>query len=363
MFYLKNKNGILIAVMILVITVIHYSINLDLVYVHNILRRLYYLPVILASLTFGLRGGIFFAFCVSLLYIPHVFQHVHHFKNFTSQIDSFIEVGLFFGFSVLIGKFTDAQREAKNLTEQKSKELEKAYKELKEQSEQILLLEQKLHFADKLSILGELFATLAHEVRNPLGSIKGVAEILERRDTKDTELTKILNEEVNRLNEVVSNYLSFVKKTTYEKTEVVIHDFLESIVKLVKPKAAKNRVEIFVFYTSEKVKTKTVFGDKTQLQQLFLNLILNSLNALGEGGKIEIFVSENLEGKLIFKVVDDGIGIEENDKSKIFESFFTTRKDGTGLGLAICKKIVESHNGKIFVESKKGQGTTFVIEF
>ncbi|KAA3599376.1 MAG: hypothetical protein DWQ06_10715 [Calditrichaeota bacterium] len=352
---LKSKNGFLIFLLILFISLVHYSIHLDISYLHVILRRLYYLPVILASLTFGLRGGIFFSGIVTLFYLPHILQHAHHSQSFLAQIDRFIEVGFIFGFSFLIGRFTDYQRKSQKIAEQKTMEIE-------EQSKQILLLEQKLNFADKLSILGELFATMAHEVRNPLGSIKGVAEILERRfkGSKEVELMQVLNEEVGRLEEVVSNYLTFVKKKPEEKSEVRTRDLLESVVKLLKPKFEKNGFEIKLIYETQEIKNFMIFVDKIQLQQLFLNLILNAFYSLKSGGEVKIEVSQN-ENSIVFKVVDNGIGVEEENKKKIFDSFFTTRSNGTGLGLSICKKITEEHKGTISFFSEIEKGTTFVI--
>ncbi len=230
-------------------------------------------------------------------------------------------------------------------------------------------MQEEIRKLDRLSALGQLAAEVAHEVKNPLGIIKNSAQIFQNSsldETKKKEIVSFIIEEAERINKVVDNFLQFARppKTKKQKTDII--EVLNRTVQLVSDTLKKNNIEIIKEYKDH---IPLIRSDQSQLQQLFLNLILNAVEAMPEGGKLKISVRlelKRLSGQskekwieIIFS--DTGRGISNKLKNKIFEAFYTTRQHGTGLGLSISKKIVENHAGKITLESKIGKGSNFKI--
>jgi signal transduction histidine kinase len=202
---------------------------------------------------------------------------------------------------------------------------------------------------------------MAHEIRNPLGSIRGTAEILQEGiDPADRryEFTCILIKEVDRLNKVVQNFLDFARPSGGDRELVDINRLLDEVLTLTGQPALKNgvttRLEAGVVPEME--------GDGEQLKQAFLNLVLNALQAMPSGGSLTISTALTA-GTLEIRFTDTGGGIPRENLDRIFNPFFTTRGEGTGLGLAITHRIIQGHGGRIAVESRLGAGTTFVLTF
>lgn len=220
-------------------------------------------------------------------------------------------------------------------------------------------LENRLRTSEKLALLGQLSAGLAHEIRNPLSAISGSVEILSE-EVKPTEenlrLVKVATQEVERLNLLVEDFLLLTvpiqKIPTPVDVGLNISETVESFMRSVR----KNGLEVVVDIQKEIY----VQADSYRLKQAIWNLLLNSMQAMPNGGKI-IIQSYLEEENIRIKVSDNGCGIDEKIMSRIFEPFFTTKKVGTGLGLAIVLKVIEGYNGKIDVISSEGKGTTFVI--
>jgi two-component system sensor histidine kinase HydH len=205
-----------------------------------------------------------------------------------------------------------------------------------------------------------LAAGVAHEVKNPLGIIKNSAQILQSKSLvqgKNKEIVSFIIEEAERINRVVDNFLQFSKPPRMKKEKINILDLLDRTIRLVSDTFRKNNISVVKDYAKS---MPLINIDASQFQQLFLNLILNSIEAMPEGGKLEI---STRRGKKQVEIIfsDTGYGIPSKLKDKIFEPFYTTREQGTGLGLAIACKIVESHRGKITLDSKVGKGSTFHI--
>jgi two-component system sensor histidine kinase HydH len=208
--------------------------------------------------------------------------------------------------------------------------------------------------------LGELTASLAHEVRNPLGSIKGVAEILADeydQNGKNREFVDILKEEVSRLDEVVANYLSFARTHRLEKGAVNLIEILNSTLALVRVKMTRAGIRPETQWPQEAV---TIEADEHLLRQAFLNLILNAIAAMPNGGELRLQVQAKEEATEI-RLKDSGAGIPEKEIKQIFRPFYTTHPSGTGLGLPISKRIIEGHGGSLLLKSQPGEGTTVVI--
>lgn len=220
-------------------------------------------------------------------------------------------------------------------------------------------LEDRLRTSEKMALLGQLAAGLAHELRNPLSAISGAVEILSS-DVKPTEdnlrLVRMASQEVERLNLLVEDFLILTmpiqKLTTLVDFGRIVNDTVESFAKTIRRGNIEiiNQVENGIY----------VQADSYRLKQAVWNLLLNSVDAMPIGGLI-IIKSKTEENNVVIEISDEGKGIDENFISRIFDPFFTTKEVGTGLGLAIVQKVIEGYNGNINVVSSRGKGATFVI--
>ncbi|MES0446425.1 MAG: ATP-binding protein [Desulfobacterales bacterium] len=229
---------------------------------------------------------------------------------------------------------------------------------------EIKLLQQKVKRSEKLAAIGELAASVAHEIRNPLSSIRGFAQFLchaLKDRAKEKEYAEIMVIEVDRINRVVTDLLTFARPMKAELSPTDVTDLIEHSVRLVQAEALSRSVKIQMNVSNL---TKLPL-DQSQLSQALLNLLLNAMQAVDSEGHVEIGAVLNAsESRLHLWVEDDGPGIARDKSERIFEPFFTTKEKGTGLGLAIVYKIVENHNGEIKVISPPAgtaQGCRFSI--
>ena len=225
-------------------------------------------------------------------------------------------------------------------------------------------LEEKVRRSEKLAAVGQLAAGVAHEIRNPLSSIRGFAQFLShslKDRPQDKEYAETMVIEVDRINGVVANLLTFARPTTVEISPTVISELVEHCVRLVEADAVSRGVNVQM-KISDLAKLPL---DANQITQALLNLLLNALQALPPKGNIEIGAElDGTDARLHLWVKDDGPGIPNNLMEKIFEPFYTTHEKGTGLGLAIVHKIAENHNGEVRVNSPPPgmtQGSCFSI--
>lgn len=229
----------------------------------------------------------------------------------------------------------------------------------------ILYKEQRERFkrmsrADKLATIGELAAGAAHEIRNPLTAIQSSLQYLSTKIQGEKEKNLVTNalQETRRINEILSALLSFSRPSEIKKEENNIIEILEESLDLISIQSNKYKIKI----TRDFPNTPLLLNsDKAQLKQLFLNILLNSAQAMNLGGELKIEVHPKDNHKILITVTDTGEGIPEDKLDNIFDPFFTTKSGGTGLGLSICYGIIESHKGEIEVKSKVGQGTTISI--
>lgn len=223
------------------------------------------------------------------------------------------------------------------------------------------IIEQQLYHADKLSSIGQLAASVAHEIKNPLASIKTLGQLLqEETQPEDSrrEYIDVIVSEVNRLNMVVEQLLKYAKPEDSSFREIAFAEIIKPVMSLVHHESERHRVTLQADYLPD----LKVFVDSEKLKQVFLNLIFNGIQAMSNGGQISIRANKQSESPWVtIEVQDTGAGMLPETVARVFEPFFTTRQRGTGLGLAIVKKIIDLHGGKIEVSSEPGKGTCFTI--
>jgi len=227
----------------------------------------------------------------------------------------------------------------------------------------IKALEEEMQQTRTMAALGEMSATVAHEIRNPLGAMGMWAALLERdlddNDPRRQTLGKI-TEGLSKLNKIVSNLLVFTRPVKAELRRVEICATVVEIIDFVKIEIERLRQNIAVVSKLPDRKL-TAMADPEKLGQVLLNLCLNAIQAMPREGKLRVEVTPDAGEYLVISITDTGGGIPADDMEKIFDPFYTTKENGTGLGLAIVKKFVEFHAGYIDVSSVKGTGTTVKV--
>ena len=240
------------------------------------------------------------------------------------------------------------------------KNLEEKLDALKEANEALRENQEKLLQQERLSIIGEMAAKVAHELRNPLVSIGGFARnLLKNKNENDPDMPylKIIAEEVSKLEEIIREVLDYSRPLTPKFAEIDLNEILKETFDFCGEEIEKRNIEI---ETSSTFRPPPIQGDRMQLRQVFLNIIRNALQAMPDGGKIVLSMAKRDESVSV-SISDSGIGIPPDDQKKIFHPFFTTKTGGTGLGLTIAFQIIENHGGKLSFEAKNGGGTTFII--
>ena len=250
-------------------------------------------------------------------------------------------------------------RESEKRYRELFQETRRAYEELKETQE-------KLIRSERLAAIGELAAQIAHEIRNPLGAISNSVGVL-RRDLDlhgdDRRLLEVVNDESQRLEDIVADFLRFARPRPIHKMPEQVTDILDDLLLLLsQEQSGKNEIRIEKEYELDLPK---VLLDSAQTREALWNLLVNAAEAMPQGGEIRVEVRRSAKGGDFLEIVvaDTGKGILASERDKIFEPFHTTKADGTGLGLAIVHRVVEAHVGEVEVESTEGQGSAFRLRF
>lgn len=219
--------------------------------------------------------------------------------------------------------------------------------------------EELLHRQDKLAAVGQLAAGVAHEIRNPLTSMKGYAEFLLLDEEKEErkEFIDIILDEIDRVDSIVEDFMVLAKPKAIQLEEENIIPIIENVISLLEFEARKRNVAIH-FQPQEPI--IQIECDENRMKQVFLNFIKNGIEAMPDGGKIIISI-DNIDDKIQISIRDTGIGIPQDKLKKIGDPFYTTKKNGNGLGLMVSFKIIESHHGRVYIESELNKGTTFNI--
>jgi len=225
---------------------------------------------------------------------------------------------------------------------------------------QVKSLEEELRRSERMAALGKMAAGVAHELRNPLSSIKGLAILLKSRfqeKSTDQETADILVQEVERLNRSIGELLDYARPQKLIKEDVHPEEVVRKTVSLIRMDAESVGVRVEIRMEDD---LPLVLADQDKLNQVFLNLFLNSIQAMEHGGRLDIRVAT--QGRnVLFTVKDTGCGVNKEDMPRVFDPYFTTKPEGTGLGLAMSVKIIEEHGGTMTFESEPDVGTTVVV--
>lgn len=219
--------------------------------------------------------------------------------------------------------------------------------------------EEMMYEQEKMRVVGELASGLAHEIRNPLASLRGFVQHSKQRQYNIEPWYDLMMDEISRMNKLTVEFLQFSKPDPSSYRTHSLHECLQKVVYLTGPKAADLGLQlVYVDYKSN----AQVRVDMSKMVQVFVNIVNNALESMAEisNGTVTLKLS-TVASRVVVEIRDAGKGIREQDLKQIFNPFFTTKEDGTGLGLSICKKIVQDHDGEIEVSSSPGLGTTFFV--
>jgi PAS domain S-box-containing protein len=262
-----------------------------------------------------------------------------------------------------VGRIIGASKVARDITAQKQVEqalLESEHR-LRRQAEE---LEQQLIASGRLVSLGEITASMAHEFNNPLGIIMGFAQDLlseKKPSSPDYQALKIIHAETKRCEQLIRDLLQYARPRAADFGPTHLRELIEETVQLVSNHLYKQKIAAAIHIDEN---LPDIHADPQQLQQVLLNLYLNAIDAMPDGGKLTVGASlgRGAAGEVVIVVNDTGLGIASEDLPKVFQPFFSVKKRrGLGLGLSICDRIIRNHGGKIEVESRPHQGTTFRI--
>lgn len=307
-------------------------------WLHAIHGRLCYIPIVIAASWFGLRGGLYTAAIISVLVLPYALGYVGEAHARASELT---EIVFYFAIATLTGVLVERQLRSRRRQQDAQLQMERS---------------------QKLSLVGQLAAGVAHEIKNPLASIKGAADILTDDQTSQAdreEFKAILLNEIRRIDARITEILEFARPKEVRLDNLDLARTLTATVRQTEAHAKHEGVKMEADLQDGIV----IKGDAEKLHQMALNLMLNAIQATEQGGTIAVALRNSADGEAHLTISDTGVGIEASDIDHIFDPFFTTRSSGTGLGLAVVKNIVDSHSGTIEVRRNPAGGTIVIVTF
>lgn len=227
---------------------------------------------------------------------------------------------------------------------------------------EIRRLQAEIQRREKLAALGNMAAGVAHEIRNPLSSIKGYATYFASRfasGSEDQKTARVMAQEVDRLNRVITELLEFARPSELKPVEIEIDTLIDNSLRLIRQDASNMRIKV---ESSVEDGLSTITVDTDRLSQALLNVYLNAIQSMEHGGRLTVHAGRE-NGEAFIEIADTGTGIQPENLAKVFDPYFTTKPTGTGLGLAIVHKILEAHQGRIKVDSTPGRGTVMTMFF
>lgn len=342
---------LVLGVGIVTISALHYLTDPRYAIWHGVYQRLYYAPIIIAAYWYGVRGGVLAALVTSLAYIPHIYTVWA--GNPAYARSQYVEVAMFFVAGLLVGSLAERQQRLTLRYRRAAESLETALGNLRES-------QAHLRRAERLSVLGEVAAGLAHEIRTPLAGVKGALEIISSRaaaGTPEAEFADLGARELNRLDRLVNDFLAYARPRRPDLRDATLGELIEHGAALLHPKAASRGI---VLEIERPAPNRAVRVDPGQMQEVLMNVFSNAIEASHPGGRVRVRETTDPAWNVI-EVIDEGSGIDAEHLPRIFEPFFTTKEKGTGLGLAISSRIVSAHGGEIDARPNAGCGTIMRI--
>lgn len=327
----KKKQIYIIGILLVSISVLHYFTSAQELKLHELYRRLYYLPIIYGAFQFRLAGGLLLPMVISFIYLPYLIYFGGH--SSPEIISNLFEVVMFY----TIGSVTGILVEKLHLSTMENRHLQEEIKR-----------------ADRLSAIGQLASGVAHEIRNPLAIIKTTVQTLNSHNEEEKEAHEIIQEEIGRASAVIEELLNFSKNGRLKKKPVDLVAIIQGTITLTNKLAQQKEIEIQLLTNHSG--SLMLLGDEEKLKQAFINIIFNAIDAIEKKGIIDITMTRyNQSISICFS--DTGRGIEDNQLEQIFNPFYTTKEKGVGLGMSITFRIIEEHGGQIQINSIKDQGT------
>jgi two-component system sensor histidine kinase HydH len=328
-------------------------------YTHGVESRYYLLlllPMVSAAISLGVLTTLLFSVISCAGYLSFLL-FVDWSQRYMEPEDIF-DLALRVIFLVMAGNLANALAGALRAQSEQSK---KVAEQLAEANQSLRAAEDAVRRSDRLAALGQLSAGLAHELRNPLGTIKASAEMLSRSVEGENEVARevagFISTEVDRTNALVTRFLDFARPLKLRRAPVELAHVLDRAVELAERDAASHRVAIFKNYSPD---IPPLPLDAELMERVFYNLLANAVQASQAEGTVTIKTRPG-DGMAEVCVIDRGSGIDPSIVNTIFNPFVTTKPDGVGLGLAIVSKIVDEHGGRISVESEVGKGSVFRV--
>lgn len=328
---MKNKYRIsLIAGLIVGITSAHYLLGLNQKYYHIFYRELYYLPLVLAGLWFGLRGTLVTSIGITIFFLPYILLTWQGFSP--DDFSKLMELVLLNIVALILGLFKDREKAT----------------------------HKKMLKAERLAAIGRALAGVAHDIKTPLIAIGGYTQLVQKKLKKDDPAHRKLDivvSETRRLENMISVMLDFSRPLTLKRTRGDLHKAVEESLSIVKEQAKKRNVEIQMRLAPN---IPDFPFDDSRMRQCIINLLTNAIQASPEQEAVTVCTSVK-DSFVNIDVTDRGEGVSSEKEDEIFLPFFTTKKEGTGLGLPIVRKIVEAHGGKIEALNGAAEGVTFRV--
>ena len=320
--------------------------------IHEFLFKLTYLPIVLAALWGSRKLALTLTALFCLVYVFHIFEHLFH-HGYPHIFSSLMELVLYFLVAWIVGGLGDEQKTH-------SQKLTEAYSSLKEKTAMLLEFEQHALKNERMKTMGELAGTIAHEIRTPLSALQGAVEIVctPSTDAPTREhFGSMIYKEVARLNQVVQDFLNIGRQVPLNLESVNLVEIAKACIDLLSPIASKKGITLHL------ERSQDIFGmaRADQLTQVFLNLMMNSITAIGAtNGQVWIKL-KMLEGNCHIEVEDTGRGVDPSVQSRLFEPFATGHKEGTGLGLYLSRNLVRSFGGDLSYDKQQSSVTRFVL--
>jgi two-component system, NtrC family, sensor histidine kinase HydH len=319
----------LIGGLLVAVSLLHYMTDAHEIEHHAVHRRLYYLPLVFAAFWFGIKGAAAVSLSAIALYFPFA---LYNWRGSHHEFDTFLEGGLYVFIALTLGFLAERERR-----------------------EHAARIE-----AERLAAIGKAVSEIAHDMKSPLMAIGGFVNQVSRKlpeNGPNNKKLQVVMQETARLEGMVKDMLEFGKPMELELSQADLNDLVRETVEVSKPIAAKAGV-VLKMEVDESLPALEL--DVSRLRQVLMNLIVNAIQASPASEEIRVR-TRRTKLEVILEITDCGCGIPEGEREKIFQPFFSTKKEGTGLGLAIVKKIVEAHEGRITFHPNKDKGTTFVV--